>query len=633
MITLQNFSLRRGSRVLFENVNLTLFDRQKVGVIGENGTGKSSLFSVFLHELEPDKGDLIVPGNLRIAHLEQEVAGSSRSAIDYVIDGDKKLRQIQQDLEKAEQDNDGECIAELHAELGAIDGYSANARAAQLLYGLGFTLEQYHQPISAFSGGWRMRLNLAQTLMCPSDLLLLDEPTNHLDLDAVIWLEEWLQSYPGTLLLISHDRDFLDKIASHIAHVEHQQIKLYTGNYSDFEQARAAHLALQQSLYEKQTRQVAHLNSFISRFRAKASKAKQVQSRLKALERMELISAAHVDSPFQFEFREPQRCPNPLLRLEDVVIGYDKKIILSDVSLNVEPGLRLGLLGPNGAGKSTLIKLLAGVIQPLQGEFEPNKYLKIGYFAQHQVDHLHLDLSPVKHLMKLDPQVTEQQARTFLGGFGFVGDMALAAVEPFSGGEKARLALALLVWQKPNLLLLDEPTNHLDLDMRHALTMALQGYEGALVVVSHDRHLIRTTTDSLLLVADKKVQPFVGDLDVYQNWLIEYRKQKQKNLGQDIEIVEKVDIESLRKQRKQLESQIQKFEKAMQTLQDKAQELEKIIADPALYEPQNKEKLTLYLQQSAEVNQRLQTTELEWLATCEDLESLTTSSTSPKTEG
>ena len=620
MITLQNFSLRRGNRVLLENVNLTLFDRQKIGVIGANGAGKSSLFSVFLQELEPDKGEIFIPNQLRIAHLAQEVPGSSQTAIEYVIDGDKKLRQIQQELARAEEDNDGEQMAELHGQLAAVDGYSANARAAQLLYGLGFTIDQYHQPLSAFSGGWRMRLNLAQTLMCPSDLLLLDEPTNHLDLDAVIWL--WLQSYLGTLLLISHDRDFLDKIVGHIVHVEHQQVKLYTGNYSDFERARAAYLALQQALHEKQVRQVEHLNSFISRFRAKASKAKQVQSRIKALERMELISAAHVDSPFQFEFREPQRCPNPLLRLDDVDIGYEQKIILQKVNFNIEPGLRLGLLGPNGAGKSTLIKLLAGLLSPLRGEAEPNKFLKIGYFAQHQVDHLHLDLSPVQHLVKIDPRVTEQQARTFLGGFGFVGDMALAVVEPFSGGEKARLALALLVWQRPNLLLLDEPTNHLDLDMRHALTMALQDYEGALVVVSHDRHLIRTTTDSLLLVVDKKVQPFVGDLDAYQTWLIDYRKQKQKTLGREIESAEKVDPEALRKQRKFLEGQIQKHEKSLQTLQAKAQELEKVMADPALYEPQNKEKLNKYLQQSADVNLRLQTTELEWLAFCEDLERL-----------
>ncbi|MGZ8190621.1 MAG: ABC-F family ATP-binding cassette domain-containing protein, partial [Methylococcaceae bacterium] len=486
MLNFKNIALRRGARVLFANSSFTIHKGQKVGFTGANGAGKSSFFALIRNELHLDEGDFSMPPGLEIAYVAQETPAVACSAIDYVIDGDQELRRLQQQLSAAEQSGDGLKQAELHAALETIGGYTAQARALRLMNGLGFTADQEQNTVNSFSGGWRMRLNLAQALMCRSDVLLLDEPTNHLDLDAVIWLQDWLCKYPGTLLLISHDRDFLDTITDHIVHIEQNKAEIYTGNYSAFERMRAEKLAQQQVAYQKQQREIAHIQSFVDRFKAQATKARQAQSRIKALERMELSALAHVDSPFDFSFPAPGRMPNPLLSLEKADIGYDNKTVIKQASLSISPGDRIGLLGPNGAGKSSLIKVLAADMQPLTGKRQTADALKIGYFAQHQLEQLRLDESPLWHVQQLDKQASEKDIRNFLGGFDFQGDKVLEAVKPFSGGEKARLVLALLVYQNPNLLLLDEPTNPLDLEMRHALSVALQDYQGAIVVVSHD---------------------------------------------------------------------------------------------------------------------------------------------------
>ncbi|MDH5358809.1 MAG: ATP-binding cassette domain-containing protein, partial [Gammaproteobacteria bacterium] len=520
MIKLNQLSVRRGVRVLFESANLTIHPGHKVGLTGANGTGKSSLFALFLGRLHADSGSVSIPDSWVISHVAQETPAVDTPAIDYVLQGDDEYTQLQQQLSKAEDEHDGHLQSELHDKLAAIDGYTARSRAGRLMHGLGFSGQQETLPVQSFSGGWRMRLNLAQALMCRSDLLLLDEPTNHLDLEAVYWLEEWLRNYLGTLVLISHDRDFLDRVVTQVVHIEQQRMKSYSGNYSDFELARAEHLANQQAAHQKQQREIAHIRSFVTRFKAKATKARQAQSRVKALERMELIAPAHVDSPFHFSFFPPLRLTAPLLTLDKVAVGYNEKSLISDVKLSLAPGDRIGLLGPNGAGKSTLIKLIAGVLPPLQGKRKEAKDICIAYFAQHQLEQLTVEESPLQHLQRLDRQASESDLRNFIGGFGFHGDDALSPVGPFSGGEKARLVLALLVYQKPAVLLLDEPTNHLDLEMRLALTLALQDFEGALVVVSHDRHLLRTVADDLWLVSEGKATVFDGDLDDYRQWLM-----------------------------------------------------------------------------------------------------------------
>lgn len=497
MIVFSSLQIRRGIRVLLDNATATINPGQKVGLVGKNGCGKSTLLSLLKGEITSDAGSVTFPSNWALAWVNQETPALGKPALEYVIDGDREYRQLEAELADANQRDDGNAIALLHGKLDAVQAWSIHARAASLLHGLGFSQEQLQRPVSDFSGGWRMRLNLAQALICRSDLLLLDEPTNHLDLDAVIWLERWLKSYEGTLILISHDRDFLDPVVDKIVHIEQQAMYEYTGNYTSFERQRVAKLAQQQSLYESQQEKVAHLQSYIDRFRAKASKAKQAQSRIKMLERMEMIAPAHVDNPFSFSFRAPENLPNPLLKMEKVTAGYGDRIILDAIKLNLVPGSRIGLLGRNGAGKSTLIKLLAGELEAMEGKIGLAKGIKLGYFAQHQLEYLRADESPVQHLARIAPNVLEQQLRDYLGGFGFQGDKVSEITERFSGGEKARLVLALIVWQRPNLLLLDEPTNHLDLDMRQALTEALIDFEGALVVVSHDRHLLRATTDDL----------------------------------------------------------------------------------------------------------------------------------------
>jgi len=520
MLQLRNVELRRGTRRLLEDADLTVYPGQKLGLVGANGCGKSSLFALIMGELHPDAGEVLVPAGWEIAHVAQQTPSGDQPAIELVMDGDRELRQVQHDLAVAEAAGDGLRQGELHARLEAIGGYTAESRAARLLHGLGFSPGEERRPVDSWSGGWRMRLGLARTLMCRSDLLLLDEPTNHLDLDAVIWLESWLRAYPGTLILISHDRDFLDAIVRQVAHIEQGRLNYYTGNYTAFEALRAERLSQRQAAFVRQQQEIARIQGFVERFRAKATKARQAQSRLKALERMEHIAPAHVDSPFHFAFRAPPSLPRPLLTLEGGRAGYGERLVLDRIKLDLVPGDRVGLLGPNGAGKSTLIKVLAGRLPLLAGEQRQAQGLRIGYFAQHQMDQLRPDESPLKHLQRLAPEATEQVLRDYLGGFDFAGDKALEPVAPFSGGEKARLALALVIWGRPNLLLLDEPTNHLDLEMREALSEALQDYEGALVVVSHDRHLLRVTVDQLLLVDGGREAPFDGDLDDYPAWLL-----------------------------------------------------------------------------------------------------------------
>lgn len=626
MLNFKDITLRRGARVLFSHASFILHKGQKIGFTGANGVGKSSLFAMVKGELYPDEGMFEMPPDLAIAHVAQETPAVSCPAIDYVMDGDGELRQLQQQLFIAEQDNDGLKQAELHAALDIIGGYSAQARASRLMDGLGFTNSQQQHPVSSFSGGWRMRLNLAQALMCRSDVLLLDEPTNHLDLDAVIWLQDWLTKYPGTLLLISHDRDFLDAITDHIVHIEQGKAEIYTGNYSAFERMRAERLAQQQAAYQKQQREMAHIQSFIDRFKAKATKARQAQSRIKALERMETIAQAHVDSPFTFSFKSPGRMPNPLLNLDKADVGYGDKTVVKQANLSIVPGDRIGLLGPNGAGKSTLIKVLAGDMPPLSGVRLTADTLKIGYFAQHQLEQLRLDESPLWHLQQLDKQATERDLRNFLGGFDFQGDKVLEAVKPFSGGEKARLVLALLVYQNPNLLLLDEPTNHLDLEMRYALTLALQDYQGALVVVSHDRHLLRTVTDRLLLVANGQVQDFDGDLDDYRDWL-----NGQKKLAEDKPSPTQNTTELSRKDQRKLDAErrqrqkplldaLKKAEQAVEKYHNEQRELEQQLAKPDIYADSEKDRLKQLLARKAKIDKALEAAEADWLEAEERLQ-------------
>ena len=629
MLNFKNISLRRGARVLFSETSFTIHKGQKAGLTGANGVGKSSLFAVLLDELHIDEGDFSMPPGLEIAHVAQETPAVDYSAIEYVIDGDRELRQLQKQLELAEQQDDGIKLAELHSTLDLIGGYTANARASRLMNGLGFSAGQEQDPVKSFSGGWRMRLNLAQALMCRSDVLLLDEPTNHLDLDAVIWLQDWLCKYPGTLLLISHDRDFLDSITDHIIHIEQNKAEIYTGNYSAFEKMRAEKLALQQSAFIKQQREIEHIQSFITRFKAQATKARQAQSRVKALERMEIISQAHVDSPFKFSFPPPKKMPNPLLQLEQADIGYGEKVIINKVSLSITPGDRIGLLGPNGAGKSSLIKVLASEMKPLNGKMQTAEALHIGYFAQHQLEQLRLDESPLWHLQQLDKQATEKDLRNFLGGFDFRGDKISEIVKPFSGGEKARLVLALLVYQNPNLLLLDEPTNHLDLEMRHALSMALQDYQGAIVVVSHDRHLLRSVTDQLILVANGDAKPFDGDLDDYRQWMTEQKRAmadlpaQSQTLASDSGISRKDQRKQEADNRKRLKpllNKLKKSEQAVEKYHAEQKNLEVQLADPEIYNDIQKDALKKLLAKKVEVDNALELAEAEWMEAEELLE-------------
>lgn len=634
MIQFSQVSLQRGTQFLLEHADMTIFEGQKVGLIGANGAGKSSLFAMVRGILHADTGEIILPGQRRISFMAQEVEEVDRSALDYCLDGDERLRLIEAKIEEAQANGDDHGHAHWLSEYENAHGYTAQARGEMLLQGLGFKMADMQRNVSDFSGGWRIRLNLARALMSPSDILLLDEPTNHLDLDAVMWLENWLRGYPGTLLLISHDRDFLDGICSHIVHLYQKKLNLYKGNYSNYERQRAEHLAQQQATFEQQQRKREHLQQYVDRFRYKATKAKQAQSRLKMLEKMESIGPAHIDSQFEFTIPMADKTSDQLVSLIQADLGYvlddgSHKVQLAQSNFSLRDGQRIGLLGPNGAGKSTLIKSIVQELELLGGERVYGENTKIGYFSQHQLSALDLEASPVLHIQRLTPTALESDVRRYLGGFGFVGDDALRAVKGFSGGEKARLALSLIAWQKPNLLVLDEPTNHLDIEMRQALTEALQEFNGAILVVSHDRHLLNSTVDEFFLVADHKVEAFDGDLQAYHQWL--QARQQQANQAEKAESgepkVDKVDRKEerrkaaeLREKLRPLRKAVEKHEKAMQTAQGHLDTISEAMSDNSLYEAANKDKLTVLLADEAKWKQSLEQAEEAWFEAQEALE-------------
>ncbi|ASP48167.1 ATP-binding cassette domain-containing protein [Cognaticolwellia beringensis] len=628
MIIATDLSLARGAKYLIKSSSFTIHPNHKVGLVGANGCGKSSLFASLLGALPADLGNLSMPSSWKIATVKQETPALDRSALDYVMDGDVEFRELEAKLEQARANDNGTLEATIINQIDTVHGYSLPARAGELLHGLGFTQEQLANPVKSFSGGWRMRLNLAQALISRADLLLLDEPTNHLDLDAVIWLQRWLKRFTGTLVLISHDRDFLDDVIGQILHIEHQTAKLYSGNYSAFERQRAEHLAQQDAQYQKQQKEVAHLTSFVDRFRAKASKAKQAQSRLKRLQKLPDLAPAHVDSQFTFSFEQPDTLPYPLLALTESQCGYSNEaIILNDVGMTLVPGSRIGLLGRNGAGKSTLIKSLAGDLALLQGERYCAQDLRVGYFSQHQLEQLHLPSSAIEHITRAKPDITELQARSFLGRFGFSGDQALDKVGIMSGGEKARLVLALIVLEKPQLLLLDEPTNHLDLEMRQALVLALQDFDGAIILIAHDRYLLESCVDEFYIVANGQVTDFDGDIDDYQQWLNDDKKQsvKANKVVSEPQVDKKQQRKEqaeLRKKASPLRKQADKFEKLVQQNQDELTEVEAQLADSEVYQAEHKAKLTELLKRQAKLTQDLESHEMQWLDLEEQIEEI-----------
>ena len=626
MIAFKDLTLRRGSRKLLENVNVRFQPGQRIGIVGQNGTGKSSLFAMMLGELSPDSGEAEIPNHLDIATVRQHTPAGDQSALDFVLDGDTELRAVEAKLAKAEEEVDGNAMAELHGRMAEIDGYSAVARAAKLLHGLGFAPDTHDAPLDSFSGGWRMRLNLAAALMRRCDLLLLDEPTNHLDMDAVFWLQEYLASHPATLIIISHDRDFLDALISHTLHLEGGRATLYTGNYSEFETMRAEAKLQQQAAYENQQKKLAQLQGFVDRFRAQATKARQAQSKLKQMERMEKVEAAHWDTPFSFRFRQPDRLPDTLLRLDNADAGYDGVPLVGGIKMQITAGDRLAILGRNGAGKSTVMKLLAGEMAPISGDVQHDKYTRVGYFAQHQLEVLDDNASAATHLQRQAPRASEQEIRDFLGGFDFHGDKALEPIAPFSGGEKARLALALVVYDKPNLLLLDEPTNHLDLDMRHALETALAGYTGAVIMIAHDRHLIDATCDQLWRVDEGTLMPFDGDLDDYAKWLTRQNSaregsDKPKNAttvggsGADA----RRDAAAQREKEKPLRRAIKQAEADMAKFEEKIAAIEKEMAKPSVYG--NSTEIARLSQEQGKLRKQLDKAEAAWMENAEALES------------
>lgn len=608
MITLQSITLQRGAKVLFEQASATIFANQKVGIVGVNGCGKSSLFALLLQKIFPDGGDFYVQSNIRIAHLAQEVSNAEISAVQYVMNGDPELSVLMKQLKQAEANQDYHRLVALHNSLYETGGYALEAEASKLLVGLGFKLDEQQRSVRSFSGGWQMRLNLAKVLMSRADLLLLDEPTNYLDMDAIIWLERWLGNYSGTLLLISHDRDFLDNVVQKILYISNYKLAMYAGNYSSFEKQRADQLAQEQSLYNKQQVRVKHLNKYINRFRAKASKARQAQSRIKMLENMEQVSITQVNSPFSFKFAEPKSSFAPLIHMDHVDISYGTHKILQNINFSLNPQDAIGVLGINGVGKSTFMKLLAGILKASAGEVAFNKNLKIGYFAQHQVDQLDMQSSPLDHILQFSPEIREQEIRTFLGGFGFCGDMVFQPITDFSGGEKARLVLALLIWQKPNLLLLDEPTNHLDLEMREALAYALQDYAGALVLVAHDRYLLKAVVNEFYLAHEQRVEKFSGDLDDYQKWLLEARKQQFINFGAQKEIVSHSNNRKTKVHAKQMNL----LEKELNKLHAEKEQIAVLLAEPKIYQPEHRLELEKNLKRSAILEGKLKILENNW---------------------
>jgi ATP-binding cassette subfamily F protein 3 len=630
MLSFSDVSLRRGTRLLFDKATFTLFRGEKIGITGANGAGKSSLLALVRDELQPDAGSYERPSRLAVAHVAQELDASEQQAIEFVMDGDAELRTIEGAIERESQAHDGTKLAELYARYEGVGGYNARSRAGQLLHGLGFSTEDESRAVREFSGGWRVRLNVAQALMCRSDLLLLDEPTNHLDLDAVIWLENWLRDYAGTLLIISHDREFLDRIITRVVNIEHEEAKAYSGNYAAFEEQRAMQLAQHQSLYERQQREIAHMMSFVERFRAKATKARQAQSRLKALERMQRIAPAHVDTQFEFSFLQPEKLPKPLLAIDDQSTGYGERVVLSHVKLTIAPGDRIALLGRNGAGKSTLTKLLAGDLAGKSGKRIEARDLRIGYFAQHQLEQLFPEESALAHLKKLGgdkaARAREQELRDYLGSFGFRGDRVFEPIAPFSGGEKARLALALVSYLQPNLLLLDEPTNHLDLEMRQALAVALQEYDGAVVLVSHDRHLLRTFADQFIIVANGAAQPFDGDLDDYAEWLAKSDatatpvKPQNEAESADARKLRKRDEAERRNRLTPLRTTLAKCELNLDRLAKEKATIETQLAEPYIYNVENKVRLGELLTVQKRLTGAISAAESDWLAATEALE-------------
>jgi ATP-binding cassette subfamily F protein 3 len=642
MISFRHFALRRGSRLLLSDIDLVIQSGWRLGVIGRNGCGKSSLFAALQGTLEGDAGELEMSARLRLASVAQETPALPDAAIDYVLGGDEELAAAINDEVRAGERGDMEAMAKAHQRIEELNGYDGRARAGRLMHGLGFAPETHERAVQEFSGGWRGRLNLARALMCPSDLLLLDEPTNHLDLDAVLWLEEWLRRYQGTLLIISHDREFLDGVISHTLHLDDGKARLYTGNYSAFERLRAEQLRQQQISHEREQAERAHLQSFIDRFKAKATKAKQAQSRMKRLEKLAGTEAVRAERPFSFHFGKPERLPHAMAQLEDVTAGYltdpsmrDEggevaNIVLADVRFSIEAGERIGLLGPNGAGKSTLVKTLVGELEPLGGERKVHKDLKIGYFAQHTVEALRDGTSPLDHLMEVAPGATTQAMRDFLGTWNFAGDRAFESVDGLSGGERARLALALIAWGKPNLLLLDEPTNHLDLDMREALADALADFDGALVLVSHDRHLLGMVCDSFWRIADGVVESFDGDLDDYARWLKNRgsasRKAAKAGVAAPVKIVSTLSPDeerrrgaARREQDKTSRQRVKRIENRTAAIETELAELEAKLADPATYNGPTSEMMRLG-QRQAELRREQEALEAEWLELSEQLE-------------
>jgi ATP-binding cassette subfamily F protein 3 len=620
MLSFNNLELVLGGKTLFDDVSLTIHHHQKVGLVGANGTGKTSLFKIIKKEIEVDQSTVSFPSDLRISYLAQEVKGTDEIALDYVLSGDSNLIDIQKKIEKAEIDENYEILGELYEVYSSLDGYSAKSKAEQLMVGLGFKSDDFDKPLKDFSGGWRVRLNLAKTLMQPSDLMLLDEPTNHLDLDAILWLSNWIKSFKGAMILISHDRDFLDDCVSYVAHLYQQSIELYSGNYSQFEILRAAKMAEIQSNFIKQQKEVAHMQSFINRFKAKATKARQAQSRVKALEKMELIAPAHIDSPFNFTISETDKISNPLVTLNRAGLGYSEPI-LSNVGFTICPGDRIGLLGPNGAGKSTLIKSIVGTLPILDGDRETGTNIKVGYFSQHQVDDLDLSISAFVHIQRLDETKTEKQIRTYLGGFAFKGDKVKDPIRLFSGGEKARLAFAIISYQKPNILLMDEPTNHLDMEMRHALTVAIQTFKGAILLISHDRHLLNSSVDTFYLIDNGALEIFDGDLDDYKNYILDIKSSDNKQSKKKKSTKDELKEDNSEKI-KTLNSSISKLDKRLFRLNTKLTEANNKLADPELYSDDSSEDLQDLIRNQLELTNEVEAAEKEWMDKAAELDIL-----------
>ena len=630
MIFLKNISYQVEIKELFNNVNLSIFPDEKIGLIGENGVGKTTLFNLIQNKISVDKGDIEIIKNIKIVTVKQDVDDFEATVIDYVINGIDAFKTLKQKMQLALNNEDFINYSKYHEEYESLGGYTIESQASKLLSGLGFKTSQIKQKVKELSGGWQIRLNLAQALLQDSDVLLLDEPTNHLDLDAVLWLEQYLQQYKGTLLLISHDRIFLDNVIKKIFHLENQNITSYTGNYTSFEKQIYEQKILQQKQFEKQQKHIQHLESFINRFKAKATKAKQAQSRMKMLDKIQKIEAVKTESNFNFEFKDiQQNLGGTLVSLSKTNLGYNKEnIILNNVDLNIYNEMRIGLLGLNGAGKSTLIKSLIGDLNILSGEIKKHQNLKIGYFSQHSLDILDLEASPILHFQRLDSKATPEKLRTFLGSFNFISDKALAKVKTFSGGEKARLALAMIVYQQPNFLLLDEPTNHLDISVREALTIALQSFQGAIILVSHDRFLLESTVDEYMLVSEGKVVNFDGNMQDYYNYILEFKKQEAQkeivNSSIDNNINSKKQNRKTsaeqRKLLKPLQDKVKKLERALERLQKQNNDIETLLQDEKLYD--DKVKLQQILQQHSDLKNKIEETEFEWFEALEEIENI-----------